>query len=103
MEIENKYISANIYSLNRWLKISESEAVKELCLDCLEKSGYIAIGFLEQHFPNGGYTALWLLAESHLAVHTFPESHKTYLELSGCNEAKTKAFETALEAYPYSI
>ncbi|MEI6090840.1 MAG: S-adenosylmethionine decarboxylase [bacterium] len=97
MEIENKYISANIYSIHKWLDISEPSAVKELCLVCLEKSGYLAIGFLEQHFPNGGYTALWLLAESHLAVHTFPESQKTYLELSGCNEEKTKAFEGALD------
>jgi len=96
MEIENKYISANIYSLHKWLDISEPDKVKNLCLDCLEKSGYLAIGFLEQHFPNGGYTALWLLAESHLAVHTFPESKKTYLELSGCNEEKTIAFEKAL-------
>jgi S-adenosylmethionine decarboxylase len=99
MEIENKYISANIYSLHRWLDISEPNAVKKLCLDCLDKSGYIAIGYLEQHFPNGGYTALWLLAESHLAVHTFPESNQTYLELSGCNESKTKEFETALNNY----
>lgn len=56
---------------------------------------------MEQHFPNGGYTALWLLAESHLAVHTFPESKATYLELSGCNESKTEAFKAALENYPY--
>lgn len=99
MEIENKYISANIYSLHRWLDVFEPQSVKNLCLDCLEKSGYMAIGYLEQHFPNGGYTALWLLAESHLAVHTFPESKKTYLELSGCNEAKTNAFEEALNNY----
>jgi len=99
MEIENKYIPANIYSLHRWIDISEPFAVKNLCLDCLDKSGYIAIGYLEQHFPNGGYTAMWLLAESHLAVHTFPESNKTYIELSGCNEVKTKEFEKVLDNY----
>ena len=99
MEIENKYISANIYSIHKWLDISDPKMVKELCLDCLKKSGYLAIGFLEQHFPNGGYTALCLLAESHLAVHTFPENNKAYLELSGCNEAKTQAFEKALDNY----
>nr|DAO98746.1 MAG TPA: S-adenosylmethionine decarboxylase [Caudoviricetes sp.] len=28
---------------------------------------------------------MWLLTESHFAVHTFPEFGKTYIELSSCN------------------
>ena len=40
---------------------------------------------LEHHFEPQGYTALYLLAESHFAVHTFPEFGRTYYELSSCN------------------
>jgi S-adenosylmethionine decarboxylase len=40
------------------------------------------------------------LAESHLAIHTFPEEGKTYIELSSCNERMQKAFEALFaEAY----
>lgn len=39
----------------------------------------------EHHFSPQGYTALWLLSESHFAVHTFPEFGRTYIELSSCN------------------
>lgn len=38
------------------------------------------------HFKPQGYTALYLLSESHLAIHTFPEENKTYIELSSCVE-----------------
>ena len=39
----------------------------------------------EHPFNPQGYTALWLLSESHFAVHTFPEFGKSYIELSSCN------------------
>ena len=29
-------------------------------------------------------TALFLLSESHFAIHTFPEENTTYIELSSC-------------------
>ena len=38
------------------------------------------------------YTKLWLLGESHLALHTFPEENKDYVELSSCNVAYFDAF-----------
>ena len=44
--------------------------------------------FTETNLVTGepeGYTALWLLGESHFAIHTFPEEQKTYIELSSCN------------------
>ena len=39
---------------------------------------------MEHYFTPYGYTALFLLAESHFALHTFPEENKTYIELSSC-------------------
>jgi S-adenosylmethionine/arginine decarboxylase-like enzyme len=51
----------------------------------LENCGFKVLKFTEHCFKPQGYTALWLLAESHFALHTFPESGKTYIELSSCN------------------
>ena len=39
---------------------------------------------VEHYFEVQGYTALWLLSESHFALHTFPEEHKMYIEISSC-------------------
>lgn len=39
----------------------------------LKKAGFAILRFMDWEFTPQGYTALWLLAESHFAVHTFPE------------------------------
>jgi len=51
---------------------------------------------IEKHFEPFGYTGLWLLSESHFAIHTFPEENKTYIELSSCIE---EPFNKFLEFY----
>ena len=40
--------------------------------------------YIDYHFTPYGFTALYLLSESHLAIHTFPEENKSYIELSSC-------------------
>ena len=41
-------------------------------------SGFTVLKFVDHAFEPQGYTALWLLAESHCALHTFPEEQKAY-------------------------
>ncbi len=36
-------------------------------------------------FPGGGYTGFLLLAESHLAIHTWPEKEYAAIDIFGCN------------------
>ena len=47
-------------------------------------SGFQILDKCEHYFPVQGYTGLWLLSESHFAIHTFPEEDKTYIELTSC-------------------
>lgn len=48
-------------------------------------------------FEPYGFTALFLLTESHFAIHTFPEEGKTYLELSSCVDRPFEAFMKAIK------
>jgi S-adenosylmethionine decarboxylase len=59
----------------------------------LKEAGFTILLFNEHHFPEQGYTCFWLLGESHLAIHTFPESGKSYIELSSCNKEKLEKFK----------
>ena len=62
-------------------------------------SGFTVLKFIDHAFDPQGYTALWLLAESHCALHTFPEEQKAYLEISSCNSAMYVNFVVAYHQY----
>lgn len=90
--IENKVVKANIYNFKAWVNITDSGILYPSLKYLLDNTGYHILQFMEHHFPNGGYTCLWLLAESHLAVHTFIDEGKAYVELSGCNKNMSECF-----------
>jgi len=90
--IENKSVKANIYNFQAWVDITDPERLYNSLSHILDNTGYHVLNFIEHNFPNGGYTCLWLLAESHLAVHTFVEDKKAYIELSGCNKKMNEMF-----------
>jgi S-adenosylmethionine decarboxylase len=93
MITEYKQIEARIFNHQHWVEITNPNELKEKYSSFLEKSGFTVLTFNEHFFEQQGYTCFWLLAESHLAIHTFPENDKTYIELSSCNEEKMLAFK----------
>ncbi len=52
----------------------------------LNESGFKILFFKDYYYQPFGYSAFWLLSESHFAIHTFPEDNKTYIQLSSCNK-----------------
>lgn len=64
---------------------TDPKVIREKYSEILRKSGFSILDIREHHFQPQGYTALWLLSESHFATHTFPEFMKSYIELSSCN------------------
>jgi len=97
-QVAHKKLSPNIFSLRLWTDETEPSVLKEMFDNLLILTEYKVLNFSEHYFPTRGYTAIWLLAESHLAVHTFPEHKWTYVELSGCNQQKTSSFKIKLES-----
>jgi S-adenosylmethionine decarboxylase len=85
-------MEAAIYNHRVWIKNTDPPKLVQLLTDLLDASGFAILNFMEHHFSPQGYTAIWLLAESHLAVHTFPEASKTYIELSSCDKQKFDNF-----------
>lgn len=79
-------MTAQIWNKNGWVVEIDPAKLKKTFSDLLVLSGFEIFNFVEHYFEPQGYTALWLLGESHLAIHTFPEEQKSYIELSSCNE-----------------
>lgn len=77
--------------------MTDPRMLRELCLAVLGRAGLHAVGELFHRFdlspappqgavmPQGGVTGMVLLAESHLAVHTWPEIHAVTLDIYVCN------------------
>lgn len=85
-------MKAQMYNYNIWIKETDPKILKEYYDNKLKESGFGICEFIEKHFEPYGWTALWLLSESHFAIHTFPEENKTYIELSSCIEKPYKLF-----------
>lgn len=85
-------MKAKMYNIQKWIKISDEKYLKQTFNDILKKSGFNIEKQVHKIFKPYGYTGLWLLSESHFAVHTFPEKNKTYIELSSCVKKPYKKF-----------
>lgn len=93
-------MEAKIYSLRLWIENTNPSQLKNTFTHLLNKANFDILQFNEHTFSPQGYTCFWLLGESHLAIHTFPESKKSYIELSSCNLEKKNTFEKEL---PFTI
>jgi len=87
---------------------TDAAALRTLCLQAVDAAGLQAVGTLfhpfepsrDQPHPSG-VTGVVLLAESHLAVHTWPELQAVTLDVYVCNfgadnSAKAEALMAAL-------
>ena len=79
-------MKAEIFNIKGWVKEIDPYKLKNQYRDLLALSGFDILSFQDYYFTPVGWTGLWLLGESHLAIHTFPEESKSYIELSSCNE-----------------
>lgn len=85
-------MKARIYNYKAWVSETNPQRLSSLLSKLLHDSGFCVLGFVEHHFKPYGYSALWLISESHCAVHTWPEEGKSYIELSSCNGEKQQSF-----------
>lgn len=72
-------MKAEIYNVSGWINSVEELVIKKYFDELLEKSGFTILNYQYHQFKPVGYTGLWLLSESHFAVHTFPEESKAYI------------------------
>ena len=66
--------------------LTDPAALRDLCLHAVREAALQPVGELFHTFPAaGGVTGVVLLAESHLAVHTWPELQAVTLDVYVCN------------------
>ncbi|MCL2161875.1 MAG: adenosylmethionine decarboxylase [Betaproteobacteria bacterium] len=66
-------------------EFNRAEALRKVCLDAVEASGLTTVGECFFQFEPHGVTGTVILAESHLAIHTWPESGFVTIDVYVCN------------------
>jgi S-adenosylmethionine decarboxylase proenzyme len=104
------HIIADLYNCRNSELLVSSDKLRDLCIKACTDSGLTVLG---QHFyqfdgmdgtQTGGSTGAVVLAESHLAIHTWPERDGATLDVYVCNftadnTAKAeRVYSTLLEA-----
>ena len=104
--MQGLHLTADLRSCRDQPALTEPAALRRLCLEAVAASGLTPVGELFYRFPApGGVTGVVLLAESHLAVHTWPELGAVTLDAYVCNfgadnSAKAEALiDTLLRAF----
>lgn len=77
-------MKATMHNYSTWIDDVSPDILKYKFTNLLKECGFCIEQLTEKHFHPFGYTALYLLSESHFAIHTFPEEGKSYIELSSC-------------------
>ncbi len=62
-----------------------AEPLRALCLDAAARSGLTIVGDCFYQFEPQGVTGTVLLAESHIAIHTWPEAGFVTVDVYVCN------------------
>ncbi len=88
---------AQMFNMKSWVKATDVDFLCCRLSEMLAKSEFTVLENARHNFKPFGFTALWLLSESHLALHTFPESGFSYIELSSCIKQPFDSFANLLK------
>lgn len=84
------HLTADLYDCTAVDLLVDETALAGLCREAVAAAGLTAVAERWHRFPDGpagpgGVTGVLLLAESHLAVHTWPERQGATLDVYVCN------------------
>ena len=85
--MEGLHITAELHGCTETVAaLTDTAALRRLCLQAVQHVGLTPVGELFHAFgAPGGITGVVLLAESHLALHTWPERDAVTLDAYVCN------------------
>ena len=78
----------NILALNVYGKLPSSKIISNHLNQLVRTLSVTPLATVKHVFDNDGYTELILLAESHIAIHTWPESNYFWIEIATCGDVE---------------
>ena len=79
------HLMANLYGVQNLISLNNRHACLMLCQQAVEAAQLTMVGEFFHGFEGAGVTGVVVLAESHVAIHTWPESLYVTLHVFVCN------------------
>lgn len=79
-----KHLICDIKNIKNKTLMGDLEQLKTLMNDICDKNNYSILKTSEQRFEPQGFSILYLLSESHMSIHTFPEKNYIAFDLYTC-------------------
>jgi S-adenosylmethionine decarboxylase len=84
--ISGKHMFCDIKNIKNKELLNDINQIKQDLDTICEKENYSILGRLEHQFEPEGLTIIYLLSESHISIHTFPEREYAALDIYTCRE-----------------
>ena len=95
------HILGDFYDVqNGFDEMLNADLLEKFCEQKVEAVGLTQVGKLFYQFPGSGVTGVILLAESHVAIHTWPEKGYLTLDIYVCNVSQDNT-QKAKRIYQY--
>ena len=101
VKISGKHMICDIKQIKNLELLHDIDRIKDLLDMICEKYGFTILHKVEHRFQPQGLTLLYLLSESHISIHTFPEKEYLALDIYTCRDYSTN--DVYLEIYEYII
>ena len=83
------------YAMDVWLSetavLTDEKTLIDIMTEAAEAGHAVVLGSSSHHFPNGAVTAVLVLSQSHLSVHTWPEHGSANFDLLTCGRLNGEA------------
>jgi S-adenosylmethionine decarboxylase len=83
-----KHMICDIYDIKNLVLLNNKELLNELLKNICNKYNFDILNEVEHSFIPYGCTILFLLSESHISIHTFPEKNYISFDIYTCREYK---------------
>ena len=96
-----KHMICDIREVQNLQLLNNIHGMKEILNNICNKYDYTILSRTEYEFDPQGLTILYLLSESHISIHTFPECRYFALDIYTCREYKDN--KEYMEIYDYLV
>ena len=96
-----KHMICDLKEIKNVVLLNDNNKIKELFDNICKKYNYTILNRIEHIFEPQGLTILYLLSESHISIHTFPERNYAALDIYTCREYENNNIYE--EIYEYII